>query len=372
MKLSEIRKKVKKNRFIFFTYKKMTDHDYRESLKEYSSGCHKSKEKIRKELQQIKDFWKCDPMHYFRYRLFEKDLTYEELIDYVPSYYFYNYHMEGLYGSSDTLVTESKIWMRQFFLERGIDTPISVATVLKGNITGITGEHLSWEKFQDILHASRAEAFFVKPDRGRGGKGIFTIKKIDGQLCDDNNNLLEEWSFLRKVKQDDFLIQEGIIQRSDLKRINSYSVNTLRVVTQRSGNDYRIPVVVLRIGRNKSFVDNSTQGGISVNVDVETGVLARYAYTEHTTERFDRHPDSGFIFEGFALRDWEKVTSEIKKYASKTPEYPEIAWDIVMLENGIIAIEINLQYGIDHLQCCTGGMRRKLNINPVMIGNTVY
>jgi hypothetical protein len=371
MTLNELRRKIKRNRLIFFTYKKMTDPDYRSNYKDYTqSVCSKSKEKVKEELKQVKDFWKCDPMHYFRYRLYEKDLTYEELIDYVPAYYFYNYHMDILYGESDIRVTESKILMREFFLLKGIKTPLSVALVKNGKIYSTSGDNMSFEKLISHLRSSAAATFFVKPDRGRGGNGIFTIRKSADQLY-SGNELLNERSFMTRVRQNDFLIQEGIVQRSDINSINSSSVNTLRVVTQLENNSVRLSAVVLRIGRNNSFVDNSTQGGISVNIDSESGTMSKYAFTEHKMEKFVKQPDTGFVFEGFVLRDWEKIRTSIKEYAKKTPEFPEIAWDIAVQEDGISVIEINVNYGIDHLQCCIGGMRRRLNINPVMIGNTV-
>jgi hypothetical protein len=372
MKMSNIKRLLKKNRFLFFIYKKMTDSDYRSNYRDYLAGQRsKPKEKVQKEMQQIKEFWKCDPMHYFRYRLYEKELTYDELIDYVPAYYFYNYHMDSLYGDSDLSITESKILMREYFITKGIRTPESIALIRKGVIYGNNNERLSFSHFAGLILTSTVNTFFVKPDKGRGGHGIFTIRKLNGKLY-DGNSLIEEKYFLSRTGDKDFLVQEGIIQRDDLSAMNASSVNTLRVVTQCLNNACRISVVVIRIGRNNSFVDNSSQGGLSVNVDIETGALSKYAYTEHNMERFERHPDTNFVFEGFKLRDWEKIRQSILEFAHKTPEFPEIAWDIVVHKDGISAIEINVNYGIDHLQCCTGGMRRKLNINPVLIGNTVH
>jgi hypothetical protein len=350
---------------LFFIYKKLTDSDYKTALKDYLNNTNfKSEETVRKEVALIKDFWKCDPMHYYRYRLFEKDLSYEELIDYVPSYYFYNHYMPSIYGNLKTLpVIDSKIRMNDYFRTRNIDTPATLAIIKKGNIFDPAGQKLLYNELAQKLSASGSPAFFVKPDKGMGGSGIFTIKKtIDRFIID--TVIMDEKLFASRTRNKDFIIQESISQRSDIKAINQTSVNTLRVITQRSGNNYKIPAVVLRIGRNGSYVDNSAQGGISVNIDIESGQLNKYAFTEHTNEKFTRHPDSGFRFEGFALRDWDKIKQSILDYAAKAPEFPDVAWDIAIMEDGITVIEINLNYGIDHLQCCIGGMRRRLNINP--------
>lgn len=367
MKISELKKRLKKSQLLFFAYKKLTDKDYLANYKDYLLNKDtKPVDVVEKEMAQIRNFWKCDPMHYYRYRLFEKSLTYDELIDYIPAYYFYNYHMDSLYGNSGMPVTESKIRLNDYFAERKIETAVPVAIIRKGKIYSPTGAEMFFSDLIRAMLVSESEKFFVKPDMGKGGKGIFLINRLWGRLY-NGNELFNEKSFEEKTDHGDYIIQESLVQRSDISSINPTSVNTLRVITQFTGNGYKISAVVIRIGRNKSFVDNSAQGGISVNIDIETGEFGKYAFTEHTTERFDRHPDTGFVFEGFVLEGWEKIKNDILEYASLTPEFPELGWDIAVLPDRIRVIELNINYGIDHLQCCIGGMRRKLNINPLYI-----
>jgi hypothetical protein len=365
MKLTDVRNSVKKNKILFFTYKKMTDPDYRAGYEAYRNKPGvKSPEEVRKEMDLIKDYWKCDPMHYFRYRLYDKDLSTEELLDYIPAYYFYNHYMASLYRDPEpVLITGSKILLSKYLKNKNIPTPRTIAVIRKGLILNDSDEQLSYNGLLRKMDTSHASVFFIKPDDGRGGAGIFTIRKTMGRFT-MGKDLLEESLFSSRIRNKDFIIQEGINQRSDIKSINPTSVNTLRVITQKKGNKYRIPAVVIRIGRNRSFVDNSAQGGISVNIDVESGIMSKYAFTEHTDEVFDSHPDTGFRFEGFQLRDWDMICSSILLYASRAPEFPDVGWDIAVLEDSICVIEMNVNYGIDHLQCAIGGMRRKLDIKP--------
>ncbi|HEY5588262.1 MAG TPA: sugar-transfer associated ATP-grasp domain-containing protein [Candidatus Paceibacterota bacterium] len=364
MRKSDIREKIKKSRILYFTYKKITDRDYLRGYKEYLSGHNlKSKETIRKEISLIKKYWNCDPMHYYRYRLFEKELSYDELLDYVPSYYFYNYYNPGIYDNIDLSDTYSKISMHNYFIKKKIETPAHIAIIRKGIIYENSNNKIIFEELAGKLLKSNNRLFFVKPDKGRGGKGIFTIEKSDNGLYIDGKALNEKL-FMDKIKYKDFVLQEGISQRIDIKKINPSSVNTLRVITQYFKNCYKISVVVLRIGRNNAFVDNSAQGGISVNLDIENGRFSKYAYTEHTNERFEKHPDTNFIFEGYVINDWDKIKLCILDFANKAFEFPEVAWDIAILDDKISVIEINTYYGIEHLQCCIGGMRRRLNVKP--------
>lgn len=364
MIISDIRKKIKKNKIVFFNYKKLTDHDYRANFKDYRRHHNlKPEKKIKEEISLIRDYWQCDPMHYYRYRLFEKDLSYDELIDYIPPYYFYNHHLASIYCDLDISVTKSKISMNDYFINKNIETPVTVAIIKKGQLQTTVRDRLSYEELIKKFIGSNSDIFFMKPDKGRGGKGIYILKKINNELF-INNELLDKKIFKIKTGNNDFIIQEGISQRSDLNTIYPFSVNTLRVITQYYKKEFKISAVVLRMGRNGTFVDNSAQGGISVNIDIEKGALGKYAFAEHSSDRFEEHPDTKFKFDGFILYNWGGIKQTILDYANKAREFSEIAWDIAIGTDKISVIEINSDYGIDHLQCCIGGMRRKLNINP--------
>ena len=69
-------------------------------------------------------------------------------------------------------------------------------------------------------------------------------------------------------------------------------------------------------------------------------------------------------FNDFYIKEWDMINNSILDFAKKIPEIPEIAWDIAITDNGAEAIELNIGYGITHLQCCCGGLRHILNIYP--------
>lgn len=49
-------------------------------------------------------------------------------------------------------------------------------------------------------------------------------------------------------------------------------------------------------------VDNSGQGGISVEVNLADGTFSSFAGREHGGGQFDRHPDTGYMFKGQELK----------------------------------------------------------------------
>lgn len=363
MRVTELRSRLKRNSVVFFTFKKLTDHLYRSNLFDYINSKNvKPREVIRKEMALMKNYWKCDPMCYYRYRLFEKELTVDELLDYIPPYYFFNYYIPSVYSEAKIKESENKILMNAYYTSKNISVPVMVAITHKGNIFTKNGEVEDFKGLLKILQASDAESFFMKPATGKGGKGISRIEK-SGQEFLINGERFNEKSFMASIKSTDYIIQETVIQRSDLRQINPASVNTLRAITQNINGKGRLCMVYMRVGRNGTFVDNIGAGGISVPIDYKTGVMGRYAYRQGSNSRFETHPDTGFRFEGFEIKEWETIKAGIVDFATKASDFPALGWDIAITDDGIVAIESNTMFGID-FQGLYGGLRRKLDVYP--------
>ncbi|HEX2920171.1 MAG TPA: sugar-transfer associated ATP-grasp domain-containing protein, partial [Bacteroidales bacterium] len=318
----------------------------------------------KKELSLIRNYWDCDPMIYYMYRLFDRTLSEEELLDYIPPYFFYNKYLPSIYSDGKAFeLASSKNKQHDFFNSKQINTPVRIAYVISGKLYDNKNGQSDFEKLVLDINNSDSRVFFMKPDDGRGGQGIFRIEKKSGKLF-INSHVLTRKMFLSIIKNKNLIIQEGIIQRKDFMEIYSYSVNTLRTVTQNFNNCTRIIAVVLRMGRKGLFVDNISSGGIFVLVDHETGLLSPLAQGWLDKRKFEAHPDTGFRFDGYKIEGWDKIKESIIKMASSAPELPDIAWDVTVTDKGTMAIELNLNYGIDSLQRCIGGMRRKLNVKP--------
>lgn len=346
---SKLYKSIKKNQFFYFFKQRIWDNDLKSNLIKLRN-CAKPKSQIKREMDLVKNYWNCKPYDYIRYGLFDKDLTDDEILDYIPSYYHYNYYTDSLYKGIDVNLYNSKLSLYKIFIDRGIPTP-RVLAIVKGRVLyNLQGEKLEARVFFDKLSNV---ALFFKPEFGSGGTNI--------QVFSEGDFL----SFLMSLNlKETYIVQCGIKQRDDISQINQSSVNTLRVVTQNINHKVKVCVCVMRMGRKGKKVDNSHQGGLSVQIDVNDGAFYSTATAEHGGGCFYCHPDSGFIFNGNRIDNWESIKSEIERCASLFPELKEIAWDVAITSSGIEMIELNLGYGIAHLQCTCGGMRRILSIYP--------
>ncbi|MDG6219740.1 MAG: sugar-transfer associated ATP-grasp domain-containing protein, partial [Candidatus Thermoplasmatota archaeon] len=162
-------------------------------------------------------------------------------------------------------------------------------------------------------------------------------------------------------KKKDYIIQPGLIQHDELSRIYPHSVNTFRIATENSNGNVRLLCATLRMGQRGMEVDNGTQGGLLVKIDVEKGTFSDYATTEEN-EYFEKHPDTNFVFKKYQLKNWKDIKEFTIEATQKLSDFAYLGWDIALTDSGPVAIETNFKFGLDHYQVALGGLREILEI----------
>lgn len=164
-----------------------------------------------------------------------------------------------------------------------------------------------------------------------------------------NGKAYQKEDFVALLKSlDNYIITEFVEMHPDIKKLNPYAVNTIRLtVINEHGNDPILPFAFIRIGTKKSgVVDNVAQGGMVCKVDVETG---RYydgeVLKDHVFESVECHPDSGEKLEGI-IPHWDLVKSEIIKIGKYCPQLKWLGYDIAITPDGFSIIEINSHHGL--------------------------
>lgn len=182
---------------------------------------------------------------------------------------------------------------------------------------------------------------FAKPNHGTCGNGIEKLAVKDFPSPAD---------LLDYVKKHDLLVLEQVLpQHPDMARLHPQSVNTMRIVTDRVGNQVYIAYIVLKVGRGDGFCDNSGQGGVIVRVDPETGKIISDA-TDDYFNLFDRHPDTGIVFKGYQLPMHKEAIALAKEAAMVVPEITHVGWDVAITPDGPALIEGNDYPGTDLCQ----------------------
>ena len=208
----------------------------------------------------------------------------------------------------------------------------------------------SFKDFKEFI--SNKDKIIVKPVNSCGGKGIEVIS-LDKDKLKNEYNILKIYNKI--VKNEQFLVEEYIVQNKELSRLYDKSVNSLRVLTFLDDKGkVHIMNTILKIGNNGD-VDNFSSGGMYTFVN-EQGQVYVPAIDEKGNI-FSKHPISKENILGFNVPNYDLVLPFVTELAKMVPEVRYIGWDIVLTEDGILVIEGNEFPGIFQVKPSISGIR---------------
>lgn len=188
---------------------------------------------------------------------------------------------------------------------------------------------------------------FCKPVRGRYGGGTFTLC-VDGGHIILNGRSATPMEVQRQVRER-CLLQDRIHQHEELSALYPGSINTVRLITAHKDGEVFPFHAALRLGANGSIVDNWSAGGLIVDVDLETGRLARRGFYKPGLQPHDRmtatrHPDTGVVFDGYSLPDFAAAREIVCQFHRDLNGLLTIGWDVSLTPSGPVIIEGNTHW----------------------------
>lgn len=181
----------------------------------------------------------------------------------------------------------------------------------------------------------------IKPSRESKGYGV-QLFSVNNGVTDLNGKTLGQ---LFKEYDKDFLIQDCVKQHKDMEILNPTSLNTLRILSYRSGMEILIIYSVIRIGRIGQVIDNQCAGGISTSIRKD-GKLGKYAFGGYFSDNIEK-TDTGVVLEDYQLPSYDKAIELVKRLHLKLPFFNIVGWDVAIQEDGEpILIEFNTNPGL--------------------------
>lgn len=168
----------------------------------------------------------------------------------------------------------------------------------------------------------------IKPSLECRGKGVQRVAFSDGKIDGTHQTISELFGSYSR----DFLVQEVIKQHDIMAALNPSSINTIRIVTYRSGMDVVVLYSVIRIGRKGAVIDNECAGGISTYID-ENGRLGRFAYGAPGEDRIEKS-DTGVVLSGYVIPSFKEVIELVTGLHYSLPFFNIVGWDIAIGEAG--------------------------------------
>ena len=179
----------------------------------------------------------------------------------------------------------------------------------------------------------------VKPTRdSSSGQGIIFL--------DNKSNIKEQINKIYCNTNGNYIVQTLINQHECLNKLNSSSINTIRIITYIADDSVQHAPLALRIGRDGNCVDNIHAGGLVIGIK-DNGYLMPEAFElgyGDKIKRYTEHPDSKVIFSDIKLATIPNVISIAERLHGRFLHTGIISWDFTIGKNEeIYLIEANLR-----------------------------
>lgn len=193
-----------------------------------------------------------------------------------------------------------------------------------------------FEKWIDSI-ADKCLTIFIKPAVDTSsGQGVIGFKRNElGRYQEIGGHRFLDYEFLMEYQKSypDFILQKGLTQLSYINQFNPTSINTLRVATYRSvvDNKTHVTAIVMRIGKNGSYVDNSHAGGMTVGVSL-SGELGKFVIDQYGN-KYDTFNGINFK-KNFRIPNFDKVIKFAEHIGDSILHHRLIAQDICIEADG--------------------------------------
>lgn len=267
----------------------------------------------------------------------------------VPTYWHqYLYSRNGVWSekyipasiyNSEIIYRLNKFQFRHAYVDKGFyDTlfpDINRPRTIIKNVNGYYYDgHNPLSMEEAIERCSDLNEAIIKPTlEGTWGQGVKLIKTEDGMIPALNCSIYD----LFKEYKRSFIVQERFEQHEGIAKLNPTSLNTLRVMSYRRGNEVVILYAVIRIGRMNQVIDNETAGGIKADIDLSTGKIKGVAFGS-PKEKLMPKTDVGTELDGYQIPYFDKVLALVKEMHFRLPYFNLIGWDMSVDKNGNAAM----------------------------------
>ncbi|MGE0596071.1 MAG: sugar-transfer associated ATP-grasp domain-containing protein [Hyphomonadaceae bacterium] len=326
------------------------------------------KKPVAQQLREMADLWSAYrffPYQYFKHDLYVRSVG-SEYLSFFPSIVA-DKSIDYLNPREYAPTLEDKVQLDSRLVEAGLPTinTFAILTVANGGVVARdqAGAPLSWEEFLALGRRQCEVGLFVKPRLGGQGIGAHKLEWTEHGLAREGSALTEASfaALLEPYGYDEYLVQPFFVQHAVMQAFNPGSVNTLRVVTFRSGpDDVELVGTALRVGAGDSDTDNWSGGGLIANVEMPSGRVAAVARTKLGYARHrvtDRHPLTGVVFGDVTIPFASEVRDVVIRGAHAFAPVRLIGWDIAIGADGPRVLEGNYLSAFLMLQDACGGLR---------------
>ena len=247
-----------------------------------------------------------------------------------------------------SVVFNNKILFDQVF-GRHCEVPRTIAISRNGRVVA---HGPLWYK---IKRGQAGPLMLVAKPLGGGGGGSIYFIRIDRQhaVVETNDTANPRFSVRSEDLSDvftrqrvPFIINEYVQQGEFSRRLYPLTVNTVRVLVLRDvhSGEPHIVRAVLRVGNSESYpIDNFSMGGLSIEIDLESGELGRAVAAEgrFSGQTWQAHPDTGETIAGARIPHWQAHMGKLKALFGQLPYLKYCGFDLILRDEDFVVLEGN-------------------------------
>lgn len=244
--------------------------------------------------------------------------------------------LSGLGAPADHALLADKLVLGQRLSKMGISVPDVRTVWQRGALPDLDG----------LADAEGQADLFVKPRRGAGARGAFSLKKddegwrIDGVSVDPRTLLAR---LARLSERDDLLVQVRLVTTDDLTDLScDGGAPVLRLTTSHGADGapalHSAMMVLARPGRNAR---NFLSGQIYAPVDPQTGTLVGGVILGAPDAILEHREPSGPKIAGRSVPHFADAVRAALKAMAVVPTLPVVHWDVILTANGPAILEGN-------------------------------
>ncbi|ALS97662.1 sugar-transfer associated ATP-grasp domain-containing protein [Lacimicrobium alkaliphilum] len=304
------------------------------------------------EMARLQLTTKLGPGNYHKYRLWQKDIPWEEKKGYWHDQKYYEF-LNRVNPYKYRIVARHKVLAKALLQFYGIADADYHGYLSQSGGFSATGQPVKSAKDLESLLAGKPELSKVcfKLVEGSEGIGFFAV-----EISRDNGILLNKLGdsqtfsvadFLDKELKlplgNEYIIESYLEQHPDLAQFNPSSLNTMRAwVTRTASGEVDVVGVYLRVGRSGKLVDNVSSGGFVVTMDNDSFKTGFGILKNQDGAATDSHPDSGFKLAGVQVPFKQETLKLCKDVISILPSTQFVGLDIAFTPHGPAIVEFNL------------------------------
>jgi hypothetical protein len=326
------------------------------------------------EVFRYRKYWRFESAvdAYFEFELYRRQKSMDDVLAYVPEHAHQMLQTRSRYREYDCTAFDKR-YEYLMFKAMKLPHPEVILFTFGGMITDDCFRSLDLATATGLIMNSPVKKFFLKPAFSSGAKGTDVVWIADGRLRRMNGTMTDLTGIINEATElpSGYVLQcEMQDQHPLMKELNPDTVNTLRIVTDRSSGSNRIVAIELRIGRKGGYFDNISRGGVFIKVDPRSFTTSGDCYIKlprvECLGRF--HPDTKALLSGIQIPFADEIKGILDKAAFVFCENPYLGWDVAITTSGPCLIEVQLGFDINGLQILAGrGLRDDFHYDPTKV-----